>query len=987
ADSLMHMAQELNSFYGFGIDDDYSSWSNSYLYSRIYNSFRILKDGSGDLTLTDILQAENQGRFQRNRTFQVPVSEDTVYWLKLRFHNQTGRDGEFPTMLGKDESTWDTIHVYRALRGGGFDTLLYGQYVDVEDKAFEDWRNIYWSELDKDSSELVYIRLKGLSQFNQPSSIYLLNLKESFFSKEEPRALRNLAIFMGILIFQGFYYLLLLFSSADRTYIPYLVYLVGLSLFAVTGYFFNRWFPKYGELEWFAYFLAFWVASAGLLWFSLRFLNIAEISLRWSKITKWYIWVIAIPPAFMISLIGTGNWLNNTLGEDMVNELADLAVSAMFLTSTLSLVLIIFLGVLAYRKGNRLAVFYLIAIICLMLGIGVTPMMVLLDEFLLTFDQAVLTAEIGVVAQLAVFALGVGYKRRIVDQEREQALKENLEAQNAINEKLRQADKLKDEFLANTSHELRTPLNGIIGITESLMDGVAGELNGDMKENLGMIVSSGKRLSGLVNDILDFSKLKNYELELQTKPIDLRALVKVVLRISQQLVVNKELTLVNELPESLPPVYADENRLQQILYNLIGNAIKFTEEGKVIVNAEERDGMMYVSVTDSGIGIPKDKQARIFESFEQGDGSTARRFGGTGLGLSITRQLVELHGGRISVESEPMQGSRFTFSLPLSKSAPLPAQESDVLGGLREDFASMMPVTVEETKKEAGENGVRKNNFPLSNTEIHILAVDDEPINQQVLKNHLSTEEYFVTTVMNGQEALEALERGEHFDLVLLDVMMPQMSGFEVCQKIRERYLPSELPVIMLTAKNQVADLVQGLSQGANDYIVKPFSKQELLARIKTHLNLLRINSATGRFVPYEFLRILGHESILDVQLGDQVEQKVTVFFSDIRDYTTLSEQMSPKENFNFLNAYLGRVGPIIKKQGGFVNQYYGDGIMALFPQSTEDAVDAALDIQRSIQTYNQERDKKGRLPIRLGIGLHSGPVPRVRYDLLIDIA
>ncbi|MBR9999320.1 MAG: response regulator, partial [Cyclobacteriaceae bacterium] len=258
---------------------------------------------------------------------------------------------------------------------------------------------------------------------------------------------------------------------------------------------------------------------------------------------------------------------------------------------------------------------------------------------------------------------------------------------------------------------------------------------------------------------------------------------------------------------------------------------------------------------------------------------------------------------------------------------------------------------------------------------INILIVDDEPINHQVLKNHLSGGSFRITKAMNGEEALKALENGMRYNLVILDVMMPRMTGYEVCQKIREKYVPSELPVIMVTAKNQVKDLVQGLHIGANDYLAKPFTKQEFLARINTQLDLHRIFDVTGRFVPNEFIRSLGKDRITDVFLGDQAHQEVSVLFSDIRDYTSLSENMTPAENFNFINAFNQRIGPHVQLNKGFINQYLGDAIMALFPASPEDGLKASIAIHKAIQKYNKERIKKGRQPIRVGIGLHTGPL------------
>jgi two-component system sensor histidine kinase ChiS len=545
--------------------------------------------------------------------------------------------------------------------------------------------------------------------------------------------------------------------------------------------------------------------------------------------------------------------------------------------------------------------------------------------------------------------------------------RKKLEQERLVTEQLRKIDKLKDEFLANTSHELRTPLNGIIGLAESLIDGVAGKLSEKAEANLAMVVASGKRLAILVNDILDFSKLKRRDLQLQKKPVDLRVLADLVLKFSEALLAGKNLALKNEIPKDIPPVDGDENRLQQILHNLIGNAVKFTESGSVTVAAKESNGMVEVSVSDTGIGIPQDKFESVFQSFEQVDASIARAYGGTGLGLAITRQLVELHGGKIRVESEVGKGSTFTFTLPISKDKPVTQKKESDLARVREveaiPTAPILPLALHPSPIAA----------TPQNGEFRILVVDDEPINQQVLANHLSLAHYDFTLAFSGEEALKAIDSGKKFDLVLLDIMMPKMSGYEVCQRLRQKYLPAELPVIMVTAKDQVQDLLEGLSSGANDYLAKPFSKDELLARIKTHLNLLKINTAFGRFVPREFLRFLSKESIIDVKLGDNVQMEMTIFCSDIRGFTTLSEKMTPEENFSFINGYLQRVSPVIRDHHGFIDRYTGDGIMALFPRQAEDALSTAIATLQRIASYNAERQQKSRAPIQVGIGLHTG--------------
>ena len=196
-----------------------------------------------------------------------------------------------------------------------------------------------------------------------------------------------------------------------------------------------------------------------------------------------------------------------------------------------------------------------------------------------------------------------------------------------------------------------------------------------------------------------------------------------------------------------------------------------------------------------------------------------------------------------------------------------------------------------------------------------------------------------------------------------------------MAQKIRQTHLPSQLPIIMITAKNQVADLVQGLDTGANDYLAKPFSKREFLARLRTHLNLQQINLATQRFVPNAFIRTLGKTAIHEVQLGDSIYQEMTILFSDIRSYTTLAEQMTPDENFRFVNAYASRMGPIIQQHQGFVNQFLGDGIMAIFQHGAQDALQAAIGMQHELEAYNQVRHAKGRIPLQVGMGFHTGPL------------
>lgn len=405
-----------------------------------------------------------------------------------------------------------------------------------------------------------------------------------------------------------------------------------------------------------------------------------------------------------------------------------------------------------------------------------------------------------------------------------------LDREKAVTTKLREVDKMKDDFLANTSHELRTPLHGIIGLAESMIAGNQ-KISNDAKQNLRMIASSGKRLSYLVNDLLDFSKLKSHDIQLQLKPIDMHSMADVVIKLCQPLVKDKNLRISNDISKKLKPVFADENRIQQVLMNLMGNAIKFTAEGSINLTANEEGGMVHISVEDTGIGIPEDKLEKIFASFVQAEDSIARNFGGTGLGLTISKQLVELHGGHIKVASHQGKGSIFTFSLPVSDEIPATMDEQ-INSGIIGEQLEIQIGTNEEA--EVISNKVE--------SQFNILVVDDEPVNVQVLVNYLSINNYKVIQAYNGTQALNYLENGNQFHLVLLDIMMPGMSGFEVLSKLRENYSLSDLPVIILTARNQLSDMLEGFDSGANDYLTKPFSQNELMARITTQLNLVKSN-------------------------------------------------------------------------------------------------------------------------------------------------
>ncbi|WP_153447734.1 response regulator [Vibrio algicola] len=403
-------------------------------------------------------------------------------------------------------------------------------------------------------------------------------------------------------------------------------------------------------------------------------------------------------------------------------------------------------------------------------------------------------------------------------------LENNIQTIKQKNDDLELANKLKDEFLATTSHELRTPLHGMVGIAESLISGANGPLPANQRHQLDIIINSGQRLTTLVDDLLDYHKMRYGNLDIQTTTVDVASATRLVLELSQHLLGSKPIRIINQIPLELPLIAADAQRLEQVLYNLIGNAIKYTSEGKIIISATVLDNNIRMQVVDTGQGIPADQLDHIFEPLIQAGQDSSRYRQGAGLGLSISRQLIELMGGSLYVSSQPLVGTTFSFSLPIASEQQIAEHKYQAPNEHFQAPESNAPLT-----------DLDSSSLPVNSDGPLLVVADDEPVNLRILDSFLRLEGYRVKTAADGLSALQLIEK-EKPELALLDVMMPGMSGYEACEEIRQQYDHGELPVILLTALSQSKDRVRGFEAGANDYLTKPFNKQELAARIKAHL-------------------------------------------------------------------------------------------------------------------------------------------------------
>jgi CheY-like chemotaxis protein len=347
------------------------------------------------------------------------------------------------------------------------------------------------------------------------------------------------------------------------------------------------------------------------------------------------------------------------------------------------------------------------------------------------------------------------------------------------------------------SHELRTPLNSIIGFSRVILRGIDGPLTELQQADLTAIHNSGQHLLGLINDILDLSKIEAGKMELSLEDMDLADVVKGVMSTAIALVKDKSVELRQEVPADLPAIRADARRIRQVILNLVSNAAKFTEQGRITTRVELTPREVEVSVIDTGIGIPADKLEHVFEEFTQVDASTTRRAGGTGLGLAISRRFVEMHGGRMWVESKLGAGSRFAFNLPLERPVEPP----------EEDGSEVAPVPGKKV----------------------VLSIDDDGSVITLYKRYLEKQGYQVIGLLDATRAVDEARRLNPM-AITLDVLMPNRDGWSTLADLKSTPDTSRIPIIVCSI---IQDESKGFSLGAADYLVKPIAENELLRALE----------------------------------------------------------------------------------------------------------------------------------------------------------
>jgi signal transduction histidine kinase/CheY-like chemotaxis protein len=491
----------------------------------------------------------------------------------------------------------------------------------------------------------------------------------------------------------------------------------------------------------------------------------------------------------------------------------------------------------ATSARQRLGFYFLIAVM-VPLAIGVVVLAVIVEHYLVGLPPAAAEGMRIATRGWAIMVLGVGalaalvlanlaarqitaplraladalaesastLESRVRERTRElEAARQELEDKSRRGEEV---DRLKSVFIANMSHEIRTPLNSVLALSQLLRDGVAGGLTAGQRQYLEVIERNGQNLLRLINDILDLSRIEAGHLEMDTQSVDLAPHIRAIATELAPLAMAKELELVVKIPETLPAVRCDIDRVRQVLTNLIGNAIKFTETGTVQVAAEPKASVLAVSVIDTGVGIPEADINKIFREFFQVDQTLARRQGGTGLGLAIASRLAQLMGGEISVTSLVGHGSRFTLTLP------------------RAGAAAAMAATLPGTVAHSGEVTTDET---LQGT---VLIVEDNEDNLFTLRQVLSRSQLTLETAANGRQAI-ALCRRALPDLVIMDMQMPGMSGLQATGAIRALPGGASVPILALTAQAMKGDRERILAAGCDAYLSKPVDPRALVQTVE----------------------------------------------------------------------------------------------------------------------------------------------------------
>ncbi len=769
------------------------------------------------------------------------------YWVRLRLQATTPSSAMW--LLKVQNSALGKAVLYTSSSGDDsapFHVQKASLAFPFEDRLVKHRLPVFELRLTPEETRTYYLYFAGDGPVHFPLEI----LSERKFDKNDHLEQLLQGIYFGLLIVMIFYNLFLYVSIKDPSYLYYLLYVASFGILqaSMNGIAYEYLWPT---PSWWAdhcvpIFIATTIGFGSL--FCLSFLSLKR------NTPSFYRVFVALTGASVVLLLFTV----------LISQYITIVTAT--LLGLAFAVLVMAAAIVCLVRQYRPALFLLIAWSVLLLGIvlfALSNLGVLPGNFITNYG-----IQIGSALDVVLLSLALADRINILQQERMRVEGEKVQAE--------QSKKLKEEFLASVSHEIRTPMNAIIGFARLLEK--AG-LEGQNLDYARHIRISADNLLVIVNDVLDISKINSGKLRFERIEINLPELVRLLFQTVSFAVNEKNIRATYSIDERIPSVFlGDPVRLNQILLNLLSNAVKFTHQGEVSLsvhlNREEKQSIILnFVVKDTGIGIEADKLPTIFESYSQASRQTNRLYGGTGLGLTISKQLIELQGGTISVQSKLGDGTEFTISLPFS----------------RKVIAPVHPVRPPDAQP-SHYLGIRS-----------ILLVDDNAVNRVVAQHTLMhwRPEIAVATVESGQECLEKL-RQDHYDLVLLDVQMPGMDGFQTARCIRKELPPplNAVLIVALSAGDSPEDRLQARKAGMNDYLVKPFLADDLEKIIRV------IPPDTGQPAPPKQNKFnLSH--VEKASLGDQafMAQLLNLFLDSTPESVGKMQSAAREENWDALGA------------------------------------------------------------------------------------
>jgi len=742
-----------------------------------------------------ILNDENKISYQQlNRTALNLGHLDKPVWIKIPY---TILDESLSYILKVGFPSLEEIEIKYKNSKNELVSKKSGRLYSHRLWEFEN-RNIIFKLDNLNPKGYIYLKIRTRTGLMVPISFF----SEQNFHQNESNLLSFEFAFIGLLFGMAIYNFFLWLMIRERAYIYYSGYIISMVFYITTmnGLTYQYLWPDF--VTWNTYSISLIITSAAIFGtlFTVNFLDAKGKlkKLQKVKISIFCFWSLISISFFLLPYNLYLKYL--TIG---------IAITAFAL---------VYIGIIAVRKGFTPARLYLFSWGIALSAISYYALFLL--GYLPGKPYSHQIIKIGVGLESILLSIALANKMKEMQSEKERNFLK-------FREKTKKINLLKDEFLANTTHELKTPLHGIIGIADSILDENFEQLPKQVTNNLKIIQKSGKRLSLLINDILDLTRLKHKDITLNIQKVDVYNVINPVIELLSSSVKKTDVKIRNQIASGVTYVLADENRLHQIFFNILSNALKFTESGFIDISQEFLSDKVKISIKDTGSGIDKVHLTRIFTRFEQLEISDRLKYQGLGLGLPIAKKLIELHSGNIEVISEPNVGTTFSFTLPCSRLVDSTVNVQEKLDEINQSNPPNISV-----------NLIESFDCPLDKKQL--LVVDDEEINLQIIINYLSKIHCDVEIAKDGKMALEKCYE-KKFDLILLDVMMPFKSGFEVCRELRKTYNLTELPIILLTARNQPTDYAMGLSAGANDFLSKPFDKSEFFARIQ---NLLELDTA-----------------------------------------------------------------------------------------------------------------------------------------------